>query len=301
MAPRYPVQHAGKTIGNDIQVNKTVTALHPQKSQVLQPKRNVSAKPITSKSVGQSSPGVEFPILDFAKNAEEWKQSKKKKRSLSLNKNHIFTVNNLLTSMAVMLFIFGITVAVQSFMTNKRITAVAEASANDPESDVDESKPSADDMSNYTVAPHMPRYISLPKFDVTARVREVGLDKNGNLDAPTNIHDAAWYSDSALPGSPGGASIIDGHVSGPTQPGVFKHLDKLTAGDTIVIEKGDGTKIKYRVVKTEIANVDKVDMAKMLLPVTAGKHGLNLISCTGTYNAQTKQYEQRAMIFAEVM
>jgi LPXTG-site transpeptidase (sortase) family protein len=82
---------------------------------------------------------------------------------------------------------------------------------------------------------------------------------------------------------------------------VFKHLDKLTVGDKIVVEKGNGTKISYRVIKTEIANVDKVDMAKMLLPVTAGKHGLNLISCTGTYNAQTKQYEQRVMIFAEVM
>ena len=128
----------------------------------------------------------------------------------------------------------------------------------------------------------------------------MSVDKDGSLEAPRNIHDAGWYNQSAKPGTPGGAVLLDGHVSGPTQKGVFYKIETLNKGDIVTIERGDGKKIDYKVVKVEIKKATNLDMTEMILPITKGTHGLNLISCTGKFNASNKTFEDRALVFTEV-
>lgn len=206
-------------------------------------------------------------------------------------------VNAMLVSMAVVLFAGGIYVTLRSYKTTQRIEATASAQSTGGTSE--ETPPSDSDTSSYTVAADLPRYIDIPRLNVHARVRQTDVTKDGSLGVPGNIYDAAWFSQSAKPGSAGGASLIDGHVSGPTQKGVFYGLEKLSAGDIVMIERGDAQKLYYKVSKVEVVDTAKVDMSRMLLPVTAGKAGLNLISCTGKFNAQTQQFEQRALVYAE--
>ncbi len=150
----------------------------------------------------------------------------------------------------------------------------------------------------YAVAPDLARYLRIPKLHVNARVLQVGIKNNGELGTPTNVFDTAWYTGSAKPGATG-ATLIDGHVSGWTTKGVFYGIKTLVAGDEITIQRGDNSTISYRVVKTQIYDADNVDMQAAITPITAGKSGLNLITCTGRVKPGTSEFNQRVIVFAE--
>ena len=75
----------------------------------------------------------------------------------------------------------------------------------------------------------------------------------------------------------------------------YTHL----SGDSIQIVKGDGTLINYKVVKVQTYGVNNVDMQSAIKPITPGKPGLNLISCTGSVLKGTVQYNQRIIVYAE--
>lgn len=209
-----------------------------------------------------------------------------------------------LIGMASLVFLFGVAASINSFITDKKIAEAAyqpettqtESNEGGASVEAEESKPNT---SEYVVAPDMPRYLHIPRLDVFSRIKPMGLDGSGALAAPSNIHDAGWFNGSVKPGSDSGASIIDGHISGPYQKGVFANLTKLNSGDKITVEMGDGQKVNYQVVSKEVKRTEEVDMKKMMQPVTLGKHGINLISCTGKYNKEAKQYEERVMVYAE--
>lgn len=229
--------------------------------------------------------------IDFAERAAAWKLDKqpRAKKRLALS-------NNLLMAMATLLFVVGIGVSINSFRIDRVATATVSAQAANGPLDVDEAKPT--DLDSYTVAADAPRIIEIPKLNTKARVLRVGLDKQDTLMAPGNVHDAGWYTGSVKPGEASGATVIDGHVSGPTQPGVFANLKKLTAGDVITIERGDKSKVTYKVVKTEQRNVADVNMYDVIQPISS-KHGLNIISCGGSFNRKTNSFEQRVVVYAE--
>jgi hypothetical protein len=74
-------------------------------------------------------------------------------------------------------------------------------------------KPTQKAITTYTVAPDLPKYISIPAIDVPqTRIIQLGLLKNGQIATPDNIYDTGWYNGSAKPGL-SGAMFIYGHVS----------------------------------------------------------------------------------------
>ncbi len=40
-------------------------------------------------------------------------------------------------------------------------------------------------------------------------------------------------------------------------------------------------------------------MSKMLVPETAGIHGLNLITCTGKFDSKSKTYADRVLVYTQ--
>ena len=160
----------------------------------------------------------------------------------------------------------------------------------------DKITPSAYDR--YTVAADLPRYILIPKIGVQAIVEQLGVTTTNQLESPSNIYQAGWYTGSAKPGQPG-AMVIDGHVASWSTQGVFYNLSSLKAGDKIAIERGDGTILNYEVVKTQVWNVADVDMQAVQQPINPTKPGLNLITCTGSVTPETSEFNQRLVIFAE--
>ena len=155
--------------------------------------------------------------------------------------------------------------------------------------------PSLDD---YKVAADMPRALYINKLNIAARIMPMATTSTNSIQAPINIHDAGWYTKSAKPDQTG-AMFVDGHASGATRMGLFAYIDTLKEGDTLEVEKGDGTRFAYVVKKVESVPKDSVDMTSVLSPYDAGTKGLNLMTCTGTWLPKEKTYDHRVVVYAE--
>ena len=166
---------------------------------------------------------------------------------------------------------------------------------------IDETEITEEQIFEYTVEPNKPRYL-MANFmgkNTKARVREVGLTKDGAMATLASIFDVAWYRDSGKPGE-GGTVVMNAHNGGPTKTGIFKHLDLVQPGDIITIERGDGAIFKYEAIENKILPLDKANanMANMLKSPIAGRESLSLISCTGEWSQQQRTYLSRTMVRA---
>lgn len=224
-----------------------------------------------------------------------------------------FSSKKALLILAAVLFLFGVGVGIDGLRANKQVVAqvqgIQQTYANDTAStgadDPDENTtpaaiPAEDDKPDvdaYKVAADLPRALYIPKIDVEARVLHLGTTRDGSVASPSNILDAGWFKESAKPGQ-SGAMLIDGHVHGPTKPGVFVNLKKLKPGDEIQLERGDGTRFTYRVTSSKTYPADNVDMGAALRSAEAGKPGLNVITCTGEIDKATNHYKDRLVVFA---
>jgi LPXTG-site transpeptidase (sortase) family protein len=207
-----------------------------------------------------------------------------------------------LATLSVLLFAFGITVGVIQLNTNQKVKAQVEAISDkvDEGGALDSGLPSEKkqniDIKGYRVSPLAPRVIRIAKLRVEARVLSMGVKANNEIQTPNNIYDTGWYQGSAHPGE-SGAVLIDGHVHGPTIPGVFYGLKNLKPGDKVSVERGDGKKFSYHVVKTQTYDKNAVDMGALFSSIKPGAKGLNLITCTGSYTAE-EGYDHRVVVFA---
>ena len=234
------------------------------------------------------------------------KQTTTKKSFKNLFRFRLSKLQFSLVGMAVVVFIIGVVVNVQTIKTNHQaaaqVAALAKKAANangaGDAAVISTVKPSAAAIRQYVVAPNLPRYLKIPKLGVNARVLQVGLTASGAIGTPNNVYDTAWYLGSAEPGQTG-ATVIDGHVSSWTTKGIFYNLKKLVPGDSIQIVRGDGTVFNYQVVRTQAYNVKSVNMHAAITPVTSGKSGLNLITCTGDVLKGGGGYSQRLIVFAQ--
>lgn len=158
----------------------------------------------------------------------------------------------------------------------------------------DESTISDQQIADHQVQVDYLKTIEIPTLKIKARVMPMGLNPDKTIQAPTNINDAGWYTGSAKVGVKNGsqASFIDGHDIGRIGEGIFYNLKDAKQGDEIIIEKGDGSKLTYRVVKTEIVALDDIDMNKVLTSADASKPGLNLMTCDGAVIKQDGKVTQ---------
>lgn len=207
---------------------------------------------------------------------------------------------------AVVVVAVGGLLAYQAFMVNTAVeiqvkklqSADAAGDSNSSSSLPSDEKPSDPNYKqNYKVAPQLPRLLTIQKIGVSARILQVGVDKDNRMEVPKTAYDVAWYNGSSRPGE-NGAMVIDGHVQGVGGGAVFTNLKKLVAGDTITVERGDGKQLTYKVVKTETIPVDKVDTGSLLVSADTAKPGLNLITCGGNYDQKNDQFESRTIVYS---
>jgi LPXTG-site transpeptidase (sortase) family protein len=150
----------------------------------------------------------------------------------------------------------------------------------------------------YTVPAAHPRRLIIRKLGINAIILPVGAIR-GAMDAPASAWDVGWYNESAKPGSGTGAMLLDGHVNDALgSPGVFANLQSLTEGDELQIERGDKQIFAYAIKKIQAVPIADVDMKALLASIEDGEEGLNLITCGGRYNYQTKTYDHRVLVFA---
>lgn len=279
-------------MGSALLSNNNSNLLSNAPANIVQPPRAIELPTDLPSTVlaDQSSYGEDNPI------------SRHSKLRLRMPK---LSVPKVMISMATLLFISGLAVSAMSFQTNKVVKAQVKSATTVKQKQDDDggitagipneegNTPSVD---YYRTAATYPRVIRISKIKVEARVLALNIAPTGALKAPGTIYDAGWYKDSSRPGD-AGAMVVDGHVSGPTKPGIFKNLGKLTKGDNVEIERGDGQKFNYTVTATKLYDADKLDMSSVMVSSVPGKPGLNIITCGGKFDPATNSYEQRTVVY----
>ncbi len=156
----------------------------------------------------------------------------------------------------------------------------------------------AENTFSWTGKENDPKYITIPSINTEGYIINVGIDQNGAMAVPPNVHLAGWFIESVRPGQKG-LSIIDGHVDGTSVGGIFRHLNELNEGDRFTITMGDEKVLNYVIrqkhtVKTEeAANI-------LFSKDSAIQSQLNLITCGGTYLEDQRTYDHRVIVVAEL-
>lgn len=148
----------------------------------------------------------------------------------------------------------------------------------------------------YQVADDMPRIVSIPSINMTSRVSEVSLTGANKIDVPSDASFTGWYNGSAKLDNVG-AAFLTGHYNGANSGGVFDNLNQVENGAEIVVEMGDGSKLKYEVVSVENTPIGEVDMSRALSPAEGVTEGLNIMTCQGTWSSTG--YSHRLTVYSK--
>ena len=139
--------------------------------------------------------------------------------------------------------------------------------------------------------------LKIPKINIDAAVRSVGLTPEGAMDAPKTPEDVAWFNLGPRPGEKGSA-VISGHYGWKNNiPAVFDNLHKLRKGDKVYVEDKNGATIVF--VVRELRTYGQNEDASDVFGSGDGKAHLNLVTCTGTWNKAQKSYSNRLVVFTD--
>lgn len=151
------------------------------------------------------------------------------------------------------------------------------------------------------MARSVPSRLRIPSIGVDTPVMALGLASDGQVQVPPIAKDApaGWYDGSPTPGQLG-PSVLLGHVTvGAYGDGVFLHLDRMRAGETIAVTRADGSVATF--------SVDRVQtVAKSRFP-TSSVYGnvdhpeLRLITCGGTRISGGGGYPDNVIVYASLV
>lgn len=182
--------------------------------------------------------------------------------------------------------------ALEKITTGKSINASSSIDESSP-------KPSREDIYNYQRANDKPKRIEIQKIGVLAKVLDVGIDREGQIDVPVNLYDVGWYTGSSNPHESHGSAIIVGHIGGLYLPGVFDKLKELKSDDEISVVMGDNSIINYSVKEKNLLDASEMNMSSYLSYDIKKPAKLILITCGGRVDPTTRTYLGRVVVTAE--
>ena len=145
--------------------------------------------------------------------------------------------------------------------------------------------------------PGLPIRLEIPSIKVNAAVLPVGLTSDGAMGVPEGPADTAWFDRGPRPGETGSA-VIDGHFGWKDNiPAAFDNLNELHPGDKIFVENDRGETVTF--VVRELRTLGENGNAADVFTSSDGEAHLNLITCEGVWNAATKSYSERLVVFAD--
>jgi sortase A len=143
-----------------------------------------------------------------------------------------------------------------------------------------------------------PLGFSIPKLKIESAVEYVGMTPEGRMGDPEDPQEVAWWKLGARPGQKGSA-VLAGHLDTPQgTPGIFWDLDTLEIGDEIIVNETNGNDLVFEVFDKQI-----YEDANFPINEVFGKsdgYYLNLITCEGTFDSESKNYDKRYVIFSHL-
>jgi LPXTG-site transpeptidase (sortase) family protein len=138
--------------------------------------------------------------------------------------------------------------------------------------------------------------IVVPRAGIDAAVITLGVDSDGVMQSPHEPDVVAWYDFSGHPGR-GSNAVFAGHVDYHDYgPAVFWHLRELELNDEIQVDLADGTSLTYRVISSQSYAADDAPIGEIVGPTAV--ESVTLITCTGSFDQSSRQYNQRLVVRA---
>lgn len=142
-----------------------------------------------------------------------------------------------------------------------------------------------------------PSHLVIPSLNLDAGWMPIGYLSDGlTMDSPPGPKDLGWYNFSGEPGGPSNA-VFSAHVDWYTgEAAIFQSVRNLKQGDEIDVSRGDGKLRAYHVVSADLYDFQTTDAT----PIIAGTDvpTVTLITCEGTFNPVTHEYDKRLVVKA---
>lgn len=126
-----------------------------------------------------------------------------------------------------------------------------------------------------------PVRVSIPAIGLSARVVPVGVNSARQLVMP-DPSVAGWYRQGPAPGALG-AAVIVGHVDSDEGPAVFYRLTGIRRGDTVQVERGDGSRSTFVISRVTVVDRRAFPSQAVYNGPTRGA-AIRLITCTGPFD-----------------
>lgn len=147
-------------------------------------------------------------------------------------------------------------------------------------------------------AGELPVRLRIPRIEVNAHVKHVGINIEGKMATPGNFVDVGWYKYGTVPGFPGSA-VMDGHVDNALSlPGVFKRLEELRPGDELFVDTASSTHLRFVVERVVSYPLEHIPLEEIFN--AKGEARLNLITCEGSWLKDKNSYDHRLVVFAQL-
>jgi hypothetical protein len=142
-----------------------------------------------------------------------------------------------------------------------------------------------------------PTRIEVDAIGVDHRIVAVGLNPDGSMEIPHDVHELGWYEPGVMPGESGSA-VIAGHVDSRAQgPGAFFDLRLLEAGDAIEITDESGTSRVWTVDRVVRYPKDRIPLQE-LFRWEGDSADLVLVTCGGAFDRTRRSYEDNIVVYA---
>lgn len=139
-----------------------------------------------------------------------------------------------------------------------------------------------------------PVRISIPSIGVDAPTIDLSL-AGLEPEVPTDFDDTGWYAQTRLPGEIGPA-VIAGHIDSRSGPAVFALLDQLQPGAEITVYDDEGESRTFIVTAGE--QHPKGDLPPGVFGFNLPEPELRLITCGGTFDAESGHYRDNYIVYA---
>ena len=140
--------------------------------------------------------------------------------------------------------------------------------------------------------------LRISRVGIDAPIVVLGVDAQGVMETPAGPRDVAWYDFTAHPGF-GSNAVFAGHVDYRDYgPAVFWRLREVREGDEIEVALEDGTSYLYKVTSAHVYGTDEAPVEAIVGPTET--ESITLITCEGTFNTRTREYDRRLVVRAEL-
>jgi sortase (surface protein transpeptidase) len=139
--------------------------------------------------------------------------------------------------------------------------------------------------------------LEIPAIGVSTPLLRLGLEPDGAMQVPGDFARAGWFAEGPAPGQVG-PSVIAGHVDSKTGPAVFYRLRDLRPGDPVLVERADGSRLRFLVERSRSYPKRGFPTQDVFGPVPAA--ALRLITCGGEFDRARGSYRENLVVFARL-